>query len=543
MCYQLRQIHQCPDENTPGGFQVTHTIDSFVRCSNPKPCRGLGFGRITKTYLGKDYCQQCLGSVVAARAPWPASEEFDVDFTGTEFVDNVLSYADALLEFAMLAIHESLPQSTLETHDMYPLRRLMKTLLWETMCVRCKVQLHCRCRPGRNESSWNVARHARSAFARHALQRFNQHTSPAARARETVGVGNEVRRAIDDAVAAMGGPVSYDVAPVRGGDPEDRYHAIARDMLDEYRPAEAAGAGGPQGTGTGPDRAARLATMEACTKFDLLDMMASVIAHDPGVPDDVVQAIASRLLPVLLVTREHLAATGDLPPLDTPYDAFAAPDGLARTTLPVAGVLRDGTFLPSLLGVVHQEALYVQWLYDLDPAQVAPDDVVGGRLRGGFERTVGDVHAELGRENDAVAAYEANRQTWWRTLLDEVHGGVEFLTTAEIPPRGAAPGSSSTSTSTSEPTQCFIHLSDFYEDVEMEEVPLSVNGGELEPQPLYRHRPIRLCNCVRSQDPHAFCMVSLAEWSFQRQRIGDKTHIVSMRPRRCNQCMKPLVVR
>lgn len=523
MCYHLRKIHECPKETMPGE-KVRHTVDSVIRCSSPKPCSGLGFGRLTQTYSGNDYCQRCLGSVVATRTQQPVSREFEIDFTGTEFVENVIDYVDFLLEFAMLSIHESLPLQVLQNNNLYPIHRLMITLLWETICIRCKVQLYCRCRPGRNESSWNVARYARASFAKDALQKFYEHTSGPARAREAVRVSNHVLRAVNQAVMVMGEPIVYDVEPVQGDDPEKRFHWIAHDMFDRYRPHE--------DTMNLEDEGGRLAMMELCAKFDIIELAASVIAHDPGVPDEIVRALGSRLLPLVLVTREHIATgnASEPAPFATPYDTFQAPNGTG-TILPPSRVLRDGTFLPSLLEAVRQEALFIAGLY-ARPWRAPPACRLDDRLRGAFEITVHGVHEELVLENASMGAYERSRQQGWRTLLGEVHaGGVDWLTTADLPPTGdPAP-------------QCFIHLSRFYEDVEMEEMPLHTNGGELEPQPLYRHLPIRLRNCVRSEDPHAFCMVSLAEWTFQRREVGDgKPRVVAMRARRCNQCMRPLVI-
>lgn len=560
MCYQLKQVHlNCPRVNLPGETGI-HTVESLIRCSSPQPCRGQGFGTLTKTYSNQDYCQSCLGSVVAARATQPAplgpTCEFQINTNEDEFVANILTYVDHLLEFGMLALHESLHTGVLRNRHLYPMQRLLTTLLWETMCLRCRLPLQCRCRPGRNEASWNVARYARTVYAKKALQKYHVHTTRQARAQYAVQVRNDVHDVMDVAVPAMSAhPVSYDVAPFSGDQTGDRFSWIAHDMLDDYRlqPVDEPG----------------IAEFEMCDKFDIIELLSSIIAHDTGVPDEAVRAIGSRLLPIVMLTHQRVTAQ-NIPPLTTPYDRFQMPrsDGsdnnsnsnssssnssdddngssnadVGRRTiiLPVANLLQDGVFQTSLVQIIRLESLFIRDMYR-NPASVAPRFRVPGnparnlgpRFRGRFEITIRAINDDLMSENTAMVRWEANRQAYWRSLLVEVHAGVEMLTTDVLPQGGGS----------TTPSVCLMHLTDFYEDTEMEEPRLQVHGGDLEPQPLHRHGPIRFANCAPSESPHAFCMVGLAEWTFIRQLnpIDQRLWVEDMRERKCPQCMRVLQV-
>lgn len=604
MCYKLHQITQCPGDGITTLAElmgqedtIQHDVWSVIRCSSPKPCSGDGFGTLTKIYQDKDYCQNCLGSVIAARAPDAddVTSQWRLNENTSELLDNITNYADHLLSFGLLALHESLPPAVLTvTPLLYPPDRLLATALWETYCVRCKVQIDCGCRPGRNENSWSVARHIRTRFTKDALVRLHNRTSVCdEHAAETVRVRDGVHAAIDAAVAAVGGDIIYDVGPVDEADAERRFGWVARDMLDEYR-----------GPGRDPpfdaDPEAQLAAHELTVKLDLVELLASVVAHDTGVPDSLVRALGSRLLPVVMLTRQQLAqnvAAADarrnnrrslrgrgfrmsssddnnglpyfLPhDLGTRYDATAlAYDGwgdpartlnVAPVALPLAGLVRDGLFFPSLLDMVRREGEFLRGLYAApDPAVVLAlyvvvndDDPTGPsrRFQGGFEANIRMVQFALRAENAEMNAYEANRLAWWRVLLREVQLGVQFLTKGEMPPAFRAPNAA-TDTDAQAP-QCFVHLAPFWLDLqgnnsdtmEMEEFRLDVNGGAREPQPRHTHRPIRLANCVRSQNPHAFCMVSLAEWVFQRDVFPHRrVRITRMRDRACVQCRRRIL--
>lgn len=570
MCYQLRQIHQCPHEDTPGAVEQ-HIVYSFIRCSSPKPCRGMGFGRLTKKYRGPtDYCQRCLGSVVAARAPLPGmaaiqrvSARFEMNPDAQEFVDNILSYVDALYELALLAMHERLPRVVLDHHDLYPIHRLMTTLLWETMCARCNIQLQCFCRPGRNENSWNVARHARTVLAKDLLQRFNKHTSPEARARHAVDVANRVHAAITHAVAQMNGdghPVLYDVEPVHFVVADMRFTEVAHDLCDPYRPPPPPEQ--QEDERIAQDDAAAHAKWvdlyELYTRFDVCEFAACLVAHDSGVPDDVVKLLGSRFVDVLRVRRADLLAAGHVALADEVV--HHGPSGI-NILVPPAPVLQDGVFLPALWDMVRLEAVCIAHMYRRRPSDGggimratppsppvrADKNLVDGRFRGGFETLLRELAGELTREHTSMDTYEQNRAAYWRRLLADVARGVEFVQTDQIPrdhhhhQEEEEPSNGDGAASTTTTAQCFIHLSAFREDVPMEEPRLSVNGGKLEPQPMHRHWPIRLRTCVRTENAHAFCMVGLAEWSFVRREVGDgKVHVVDLRPRRCNQCFQEI---
>lgn len=546
MCYKLHQITRCPTDGitTLAAFRgeeddTQHHVWSVIRCSSPKPCRGDGFGTLTNIYQERDYCQSCLGSVVAARSPEAVDvlSEFRInEFTG-ELVENIINYVDYLLEFALLAIHESLPRAVVDSNSLYPIERLMKTSLWETMCVRCKMQVRCRCRPGCNENSWNVARYLRTHYAKTAFQRVHVHTECNATAQHVVRVRNEVQQVINNAVSDMGGDVIYDVGPVEEADVEARFGWIAHEMLDAYR-------GSRDALADGGDPEAALASFELTTKFDLVELMASIVAHDAGVPAELVRAIGSRFLPIVILTRQHLASgfnRNNLPSLRTQYDTLAYKGwgnnnqtlNMANVDLPLSAIMQNGVFLPALFEMVRQEALFLRGLYD-NPAGVAEryivDDDGEGRPRfwGGFEIAVRQFHRGLVNENAEMNAYEGNRLAWWRALLREVDIGVQFVPKWEMPPSGPS-------------SQCFIHLDDFWEDTEMEEFRLDVHGGEREPQPTHAHRPIRFHNCVRSENPHAFCVASFAQWVFQREEFQDHmVRITGMRPRECNMCRRDI---
>lgn len=548
MCYKLHQITQCPSDGivTLAAFRgeeddTQHHAWSVIRCSSPKPCRGDGFGTLTKFYQERDYCQSCLGSVVAARSPEAVDvlSEFRINEFSGELVDNIINYVDHLLEFALLALHESLPQPVVNSNTLYPVERLMTTSLWETMCVRCKLQVRCRCRPGCNENSWNVSRYVRTHYAKTAFQRVHAHTEGNATAPHVVRVRNEVQQGINNAVSDMGGDPIYDVGPVDENDAETRFNWIAHEMLDAYR-------GSRDALADGCDAEAVLASLELTIKFDLVELMASVVAHDAGVPAELVRAVGSRLLPIVMLTRQHLAPgfkRANLPSLRTPHDTLAYagwgnPDqtlNMTQVELPLSAIMQNGVFLPALFEMVRQEALFLRGLYDADPASVEPRYIVDGgdddarpRFRGGFEIAVRQFHRGLVNENAEMNAYEASRVSWWRMLLREVDIGVQWIPKWEMPVGGPS-------------SQCFIHLSDFWEDAEIEECRLDVHGGELEPQPTHVHRPIRFHNCVRSENPHAFCMASLAQWVFQREQDrGGSVRITGMRPRECNMCRRDI---
>lgn len=543
MCYKLRKVHcLCPSEDDPSDTEV-HTIESFVRCSSTTPCRGNGFGTITQTFEGTDYCEKCLGSYVAAQASESAqatiqTASFEMNTNHDEFVFNILRYADTLLEYALVGLHMSLPAIVLDSTNLYPLHRTMKILHWESICFNCKISLHCLCRPGRNEISWNVARQVRSEFAVEHIGRMSNHTSAEVRSGIQAGMANEVRAEIDQAAAAMGGPFYFDIDALTQNVVDRRFNWITQDMLNPFRPN--IDPNGPQQQ----NEAEGLAMYETLIKFNLIDTMASIIAHDVGVPDEMVKVIASRLLPIVMITRNTLTQQLDIPNLATPWDTFNTPDANNyRVTLPLASnILRDGTFLPALFEMITYERDFVMSMYRADRRNVPQQYVIreeqqqldGGnaiieRIVGRHEIMVQSMQDRFRQNTQLMVTYSMNRRGCWASLLQHVHQGMEFITKEEIPQ--------------DDNTICFIHMDTFWQDVPMEEFLWNLMGGEPETQPECRHRPLRLRNCVRSDDPHAFCMASLAGWTFQRAPavVRRGLYIVNLTmPVKCHQCMRTL---